>query len=127
MRRRHNRPETGIFAGLLFLALGVILLLGNMRLFPVQPLLSHWWPALLVIIGIKHLIVLRGPSAWVGGLFWIGTGALFLSTTLGYLNVTIPRLIWPLLLIWFGVFTVLGCGAVCGRNVNGGARRNAAE
>ena len=101
MRRRQNRPDGGIFAGLLFLALGVILLLGNMNLFPVQPVLSQWWPVLLIIIGIKHLIVFRGPSAWVGALFWTATGALFLSSTLGVLGVGIPGLIWPILLIWF--------------------------
>jgi hypothetical protein len=127
MRRRYDRPDKGIFSGLLFLTLGVILLLGNMSLFPVRPLLTQWWPALLVIIGIKHLIVFRGRSAWVGGLFWIGTGALFLSSTLGYVSIAIPSLIWPLLLIWFGVFTVLGCGGSCGRDVNDGASRNAAE
>jgi lia operon protein LiaF len=127
MRRRNDRPDTGIFAGLLFLALGVILLLGNMSLFPVQPILSQWWPVLLIIIGIKHLIVFRGPSAWVGALFWIATGVLFLSTTLGYLSVAIPSLLWPILLIWFGVFTVLGCGDRCGGNISDGANRNAAE
>ena len=127
MKRRHNRPRTGVFAGLLFLALGVVLLLGNMNLFSVQPVLSQWWPVLLIIVGIKHLVVYRGPSAWVGALFWIGTGSLFLSSTLGYLSAAIPTLLWPVLLIWFGVFTVLGCGSRCGGQISDGASRNAAE
>jgi hypothetical protein len=127
MRRRHDRPDRGIFSGLLFLTLGVILLLGNMNLFPAQPVLSQWWPALLIVIGIKHLIVFRGPSAWVGGVFWIATGVLFLSSTLGLLSIAIPSLLWPMLLIWFGVFTVLGCGNRCGGQLSDGARRNAVE
>jgi hypothetical protein len=127
MRRRYDRPDMSIFSGLLFLALGIILLVGNMGLFPVRPVLSQWWPALLIIIGIKHLIVFRGQAGWVGGLFWIATGALFLASTIGYLGVGIPGLLWPILLIWFGVFTVLGCGIRCGGHINGGARGNAAE
>jgi hypothetical protein len=110
MRRRHDRPDKGTLAGLIFLALGVILLIGNFNLFPVQPMLVQWWPMLLILVGIKHLIVFRGPSAWVGGLFWIGTGVLFLSSTLGLVNIAIPGLLWPILLIWFGVFTILGSG-----------------
>ena len=113
MRRRHNRPETGVFAGLLFLTVGVILLIGNLNLFPVRPLLSQWWPALLVLVGIKHLILFRGPSAWVNAAFWMGTGVLFLSSTLGFLPIGVPGLLWPILLIWFGVFTIIGCGREC--------------
>jgi len=127
MRRRYDRPDTGIFAGLLFLTLGILLLIGNMNLFPVRPALSEWWPVLLIVIGVKNLIVFRGQSGWVGGLFWIATGTLFLASTLGYLGVGIPVLLWPLLLIWFGVFTVLGCGNRCGGHINDGARGNAAE
>jgi hypothetical protein len=127
MRRRYDRPNTGIFAGLVFLALGVILLIGNMSLFPVQTVLTQWWPVILIVIGIKHLIVFRGPSAWIGASFWIATGALFLSSTLGFLSIAIPSLLWPIMLIWFGVFTVLGCGGRCGRHVTDGASRNAAE
>jgi hypothetical protein len=112
--RRHDRPDKGIFAGLVFLAIGVILLIGNFNLFPVQPMLVQWWPVLLILGGIKHLIVYRGPSAWVGALFWIGTGLLFLSSTLGLVNIEIPGMLWPLLLIWFGVFTILGNGNQCG-------------
>jgi hypothetical protein len=117
MTRRQHQTAGGIFAGLLFLALGVILLMGNMDLFPVRPVLSQWWPVLLVIVGIKHLVLFRGPSAWIGALFWVGTGALFLSSTLGYLNLSIPSLLWPVMLIWFGVFTVIG--GTCGKGFSG--------
>src|SRR5215207_9286122 len=113
MRRRHERPGRGIFAGLMFLALGIILLVGNMDLFQIGPVLSQWWPLILVIIGIKHLVLFRGTSALIGAMFWIGSGALFLSSTLGFLQIGVPRLLWPVMLIWFGVFTVLGTGGRC--------------
>jgi len=111
-RERHG---AGVFTGLLFLAIGVLLLIGNLDLYPVRPLLSQWWPLLLVIIGIKHLIVFRGSQAVVGAFFWIGTGVLFLASTLGYVATSIPSMVWPVILIWFGVFTVLGWRG-CGRD-----------
>lgn len=117
MRRHRDAAGAGIFGGLVFLTLGVILLLGNFDLFPVQPVLSHWWPAILILLGIKHLLVWDGRNAWIGAAFWMGAGLLFLSSTLGYLSVGIPSLLWPVLLIWFGVFTFTGRG--CERSMSG--------
>jgi hypothetical protein len=109
MYSHHDGRGSKVFVGLIFLALGVILLMGNLNLFEIRPLLSEWWPVLFIVLGIKSLIVYRGARAWVGGLFWMGMGGLFLSSTLGYLDISIPSLIWPLVVIWFGVFTLLGC------------------
>jgi Domain of unknown function (DUF5668) len=106
--RHYDRRGAGIFSGLLFLSLGVILLAGNLNFFPLRTTLSYWWPVLLIIIGVKHFFVFRGPQALGGGLFWIGTGVLFLSSTLGLFNIGISRLLWPVMIIWFGVFIVLG-------------------
>ena len=117
MRGRRNAAGAGIFGGLVFLTLGVILLLGNLDLFPVQPVLSQWWPAILILVGIKHLLAWNGRNAWIGASFWIGTGLLFLSSTLGYLSVGIASLLWPVMLIWFGVFTFIGRG--CERPMGG--------
>jgi len=108
--RDRERHGAGVFSGLLFLALGVLLLIGNMDLYPLRPLLSQWWPMLLVLIGIKHLIVFRGPQAFIGALFWMGAGGLFLASTLGYVGTSVPAMVWPVVLIWFGVFTMLGRG-----------------
>lgn len=121
MRREHvdgRGAGAGIFSGLLFLALGLFLLAGNMNLFPLRLTLSLWWPVILIVIGLKHLIVFRGSRAWVGSLFWIGSGVLFLSSTLGYLNIGFVRLIWPVMLIWLGVSIFLGDMGSCGKQVH---------
>ena|SRR5688572_25436086 len=117
LTRRHDRPESGVFAGLLFLSVGAILLFGNLSLFPVRTLLMQWWPLLLILVGIKHLIIYRGPSAWISAAFWVGTGILFLSSTLGVVSIAVPSLLWPILLIWFGVCTIIGCGSRHGNGV----------
>jgi len=101
--------------GVVFLVIGTLLLLGNLNFINTRFLFSHWWPLILVVIGIKQLLILRGPGAWIAGLFWAGTGALFLASTLGYIHVAITSVLWPLMLIWFGVLIVVGHHG-CGRN-----------
>ena len=119
MRQRHRgRSGDGVFSGLLFLAVGLILLFGNLSLFPLRPFLLQWWPTLLIVIGVKQLVLRRGRLSWISGLFWMGTGALFLSSTLGYLNIGISGLLWPVMLIWFGVLTMLGCSTSCESPIN---------
>jgi hypothetical protein len=100
--------ESRFFTGALFLGFGMLLLLGNLDILDMRSILSQWWPLILVGFGIKQLMVLRGSAALIGGLFWIGTGALFLAGTLGYIELAITRVIWPLMLIWFGVLIALG-------------------
>jgi hypothetical protein len=109
------RRDGKFFTGAVLLIIGVLLLLGNLNVLEFRPILSHWWPLILVIIGIKHLVLMRGSRGLAGGIFWIGTGGLFLASTLGFINVAITNILWPLMLIWFGVLIALGPG-LCGKN-----------
>ena len=118
--RYYDRRGAGIFSGLLFLSFGVILLAGNLNFFPMQ-VLYRLWPVLLMLIGVEHFLVFRGPQALAGGLFWIGSGALFLSSTLGIFDIAISRLLWPVMIIWFGVFIVLGHAGGCGKPMDSGS------
>lgn len=109
-----DRRRGQVFTGIVFLSIGALLLLGNLNFLNVRPLLSQWWPLILVIVGVKHLLLWRGSIAWISGLFWIGTGGLFLASTQGYIQVGITRMLWPLMLIWFGVLIALGPHGQCG-------------
>lgn len=113
--RHRSRHEERAFTGAIFLIIGILLLLGNLNVLDIRPILSQWWPLILVVIGVKQLLILRSASAWIGGLFWIGTGFLFLARTLGFIHVAITNVIWPLMLIWFGVLVVLGNNG-CGKD-----------
>jgi len=112
-KHEHRRGDRA-FSGLFLLTIGVFLLLGNLDLIPMRTVATHWWPVILFIIGIKHLVVMRGRAAWVGGLFWMSTGALFLASTLGYLTVGIPDMLWPVMLIWGGIYIAWGPVGHCG-------------
>ena len=111
-----NRRGGQVFTGAAFLGVGLLLLLGNLRLLDMRMFLYRWWPVILLAIGIKQLIFMRGAAAWVGGLFWMGTGALFLASTQGYIQMPLTRVIWPLMLIWFGVLVALGDSWGCRSN-----------
>ena len=115
MRHRRQRGDR-IVSGAVLLVIGIALLLSNLNLLELRPLLSHWWPLILVLIGVKQILWLRGPSALVGGLFWIGTGGLFLASTLGYIHISIASVVWPLMLIWFGVLIAMGYNGRCRSN-----------
>jgi hypothetical protein len=108
MWRHERRREGRIFTGVVFLIIGTLLLLGNLNFLDIRPLFSHWWPLILVVIGVKQFLILNGSGAWIGGVFWVGTGVLFLASTLGYLQIAITSILWPLMLIWFGVLIAVG-------------------
>jgi hypothetical protein len=90
----------GLFGGILFITVGVLQLLGfHMR---------QYWPVALIMMGIQFLIAWRGSVRIAGGMFWLSTGILFLLANVGYVRVNVLNLVWPVLLIWFGLFTFLG-------------------
>jgi hypothetical protein len=103
-----------IFAGLVFVTIGAVLLLANLKFLNLRPVLADWWPLILVAVGIKHLFLWRGTAGWISGAFWISAGGLFLASRLGYLQVSITSILWPLMVIWFGILVAWGPCGPCG-------------
>jgi hypothetical protein len=86
--------------GLGIFVLGVVLILDNFGVFDAS-VLAPWWPLLLVVVGVSHLV---GPSSagkvgW--GLSWIAVGAIILLDNLGVIAVGIGVL-WPVVLVIIG-------------------------
>jgi|SRR5579859_146873 len=52
---RTRRGSNGIFAGLVLITVGVVLLLHNYRGFEIDELLTRWWPLLLIFLGVIKL------------------------------------------------------------------------
>lgn len=86
--------------GLGVFALGVILILDNFGVIDGSVLVPYW-PVLLIVLGVSHLV---GPSSvrkmgW--GLSWIAVGAIILLNNLGVIAVGIGVL-WPVVLVILG-------------------------
>ena len=86
--------------GLGVFVLGVILILDNFGVFDAS-VLAPFWPLLLIVVGVSHLV---GPSSarkvgW--GLSWIAVGAIILLNNLGVIALGIGVL-WPVVLVILG-------------------------
>ena len=117
-----NQLENGwrIVGGTMILALGIIHLLNNFNVINIGFRANRWWPAVVIVIGIGIILAQRRTRGLVAGLFWIGTGSLFLLSTTGYLNMQISKLVWPIMLIWFGLILFLGFSGCRSSQENGG-------
>jgi predicted membrane protein len=100
-RNRYHHPGGHLFAGFLFVAIGVLFLLGNMGLVDTRSVFVYW-PVLLIAMGAFKLVESRSDIAHSPGVFWIVVGGLFLLGNLGILRVAF-RDFWPVMLIGFGV------------------------
>jgi hypothetical protein len=93
--------------GLGILVLGVVLILDNFGAIDGN-VLAPYWPLLLVVVGISHLV---GPTSarkvgW--GLSWMAVGAIILLNNLGVIAVG-AQILWPLVLVILGLNLVI-CG-----------------
>jgi predicted membrane protein len=103
-KTRHS--DSGrIFWGLALILVGALVLLKRFDIWDLGYLLSTWWPAILILIGISLLIGnrFRRPGA---GLLLIIIGAMFLLWELGYLEVDVWRKVWPAALIVIGLWII---------------------
>ena len=87
--------------GLGVLALGVLLTLDNLNIMNVEHLFDYW-PVLLIMLGLAHIIQ-PGRGRRIGsGLIWLVIGTLLLLNTLDLWGFNVWEL-WPLLLVLLGV------------------------
>ncbi len=99
-RRGHRRGLGTAVVGFGVLAVGVILTLDNLGVIDGESFLSYW-PLLLMVVGISHLVRPPGSRRIVGGLIWIVLGATILLSNLGIISFDIWDL-WPVLLVFLG-------------------------
>ncbi|MCZ7557519.1 MAG: hypothetical protein M5R41_14060 [Bacteroidia bacterium] len=93
---------------IVLVALGIILLLGNLSPLGLGSLLSTllvWWPMLLIVLGMVTL--LRGASARFNrALFFVAMGAVLQVMMLGWFPADIQRW-WPLFALVFGLWLLV--------------------
>jgi hypothetical protein len=101
-------PKRGrdlLFAGLVIIALGVVLLLNQFGLLPFGMVL-HFWPAIFVVVGIIKLFAGNNLGDRVVGVVLIGVGAVWQTNALGLTHITWGQA-WPLFIILVGVLFIM--------------------
>lgn len=94
-----------IFAGLVIIAIGVIFLLANMDRLDFGDFISTYWPMILIVIGISHLLTSSFRNAGVA-FFLIAIGAFFQLNNWGILGGRVWAYFWPLLIIAAGLWII---------------------
>ncbi len=119
-RRREAGAAERAIPAIILIAVGAIFLLNNLHLLYVRDILRYW-PAALIAWGIAKLVDAEETGGRIAGGVLIGTGAIFLADTLGYLDVPLGDLWWPVLLIAFGLLMLLekGTGVHLGIRMRG--------
>jgi hypothetical protein len=91
--------------GLGIFSLGAILMLDNFGVID-GSVLAPYWPALLIVVGLSHLVSPPSTRKIGWGLSWIAVGAIILLNNLGVIAVGIGVL-WPVVLVILGINLVL--------------------
>ncbi len=92
--RRHGLGTAVVGLGLL--GLGAVLTLDNLDLVDAHRILP-WWPALLVLLGVSHLL----QRSYLAGALWSLVGAVVLAANLDLVSARVWDL-WPLVLVLVG-------------------------
>jgi hypothetical protein len=103
-RRRFPSVQT-LFGGLVVLV-GLLLLLDTTGVLETRSLLRYA-PSLLVLVGLWALVQSRFRNL-VGPVLLVGVGAAAQAVALGYATVDQVVVLWPVLVIAFGLSVVLG-------------------
>jgi len=103
-RRRYRSPASGIIIGAMIAGIGLLLLLDNMDIVRFHDM-WQFWPAILIVFGVVRIIEHPSPAGYIWGGTLMGIGSLLLLRNLHilYFDFDIWNLIWPFLLIAFGL------------------------
>jgi len=105
-RRRSRSGSHGILFGAIIVTIGCLLLLDNLGVVQFRDVWQYW-PALLVAWGVSRVIDSRTPSGWIWGGMIALIGAFLLLDTLDIIVFNFA-VVWPVLLIAFGVAVLIG-------------------
>jgi hypothetical protein len=100
MQRRRGRPP--VFLGFLVVAIGLLLLFDNLGLVEAREFIFTYWPALIVAWGMLRLTFGIGAERLVGVLAML-IGTILLGNRLLGWGINPWDLLWPLLIIAFGL------------------------
>jgi predicted membrane protein len=102
MTEKKSLPGGAIVLGIVLIAIGTLVLLANLGQLPFDLDLHHWWPLILIVLGMLHLYNNRSIFDF-SGLFLILLGGIFLLATLDIICWEDIWRFWPAILILLGI------------------------
>ena len=103
---RRDHPTPPRFFGFLLLTFGVVFLLDSLDIIEGRYIIRTYWPAVFVAWGTMRMIFGGGPGRFAGALL-AGVGGVFLANSVFGWDVRFWRLIWPVLMVMFGLHILL--------------------
>jgi hypothetical protein len=94
-----------MMVGAVLVVLGIALFLDQMGMFDMMRL-WHWWPLLLVVVGINRMIGFPSARDFTGGLWLTCIGLWLFALLEGHFGLTLYNS-WPLFIIISGLVMVL--------------------
>lgn len=110
MNERRSLHAGAVLIGLILIAVGGLVLLANLDILPFDVDLAHWWPLILVALGVVHLWNNRNIFDF-SGLFLILLGGVFLMASQGRIDWDDVWRYWPAVLILLGLSIVFRRGS----------------
>ena len=96
-----------IWSATILIALGVLFLLDGLGVLNFGHFLGHWWPSVLIVMGLLQLLR-SGGHRWGGPMLLICVGVLFQVSRLHVFAWWRAENLWPLVLIAVGVGLLVG-------------------
>ncbi|NLY92049.1 MAG: cell wall-active antibiotics response protein [Firmicutes bacterium] len=104
-----SSPKNHLFLAFILIFFGFLILLNNLGVTSFDLSISTWWPLVLIIVGLHQLFSSRFTNLFAFILLFLG-GA-FQLRRLGLISAAQLRLVWPLLLILFGLILLFNFGS----------------
>lgn len=102
------------FLGVTIVSLGGILLLRNLGVISFDNWPLFWgtfWAGIFLIAGLSVLVSSRRPTGWVWGLLLVAVAVAIGLNAYNIINISVWKLLWPVILILVGLAVVLGIGS----------------
>jgi predicted membrane protein len=96
-----------LIPGITLLFLGALFLLSNLNIFYFPFFWADYWPVFVIVIGLMQAAFRRGAGQRMWGLWMTAVGGMFLAHNFGYIRGPIWSLLWPINLIFLGLWFLL--------------------
>lgn len=105
MEEKNKRQSGKLLFGLILVAIGVLLLLDNMRILYIDDLFDIYWPVLMIVPGIWFII--KRPPSIIAGTTLLFFGIYYQLKELDIIYYPYNRIAFPLFLIFLGSIMII--------------------